>query len=159
MCGAGTCCSRPGTATAIPAPVTPHHLMPHHLMPHHLMPHQPKALHSPLLAHAAWLPAVQITEDADGESDEEGSEEEEEEEEEEEGSEEEGGEGDEHGGDEAAAARSAARRAKKAHAAVGFRLNKIHMFIALIAFILLADVLLFLDSASFWKRLSPGGRR
>lgn len=124
-----------------------------------MKPHRPAALHSLLLAHAAMPPAVQITEDADGESDEEGSEEEEEEEEESEQEASEGGEGDEHE-DEAAAARSAARRAKKAQqAAGGFRLTKLHLFIALIAFILLADVLLFLDSASFWKRLSPGGRR
>lgn len=60
-------------------------------------------------------------------------------------------------GDEATAARHASRRAarKKADAAGGFKLSKGSIFVALIALVLSAQVLVYLDM--FWSWLNKRG--
>jgi hypothetical protein len=89
-----------------------------------------------------------VTEDLGDDADDDGGDESSEESEAEEGEEE--GEG----GDEAAAASRAARRAKRAGGG-GLRLTKAHLMLGLVGFLLLAQLLLFLDMASFWQRALP----
>jgi hypothetical protein len=98
--------------------------------------------------------APQVSQDLGEEADDDDGEESSEEEEGGEGSE---GEGEGEGGECAAAGR-AARRAKKATAGSGLRLSKAHFFLGLLGFMLLAQLLLFMDMASFWRRWLPSGQ-